>query len=332
MKMNKIKFIENLTFTNLRFSMMLHKQKLKVPGRTENLKRIYDSNLSWQKKLEWALNIINYKGIRGENIGWYSVIYNSEEMASEMMKRKGERVSGSNNPWFNHGGKYSIYSENFLYKDEEKKSIAIEKNRKGQLNGGSIRTVNYWLKRGYSEEEAKQKVSEVQGDYTLDSYKRKYGDEEGTRKFNSRQEKWQATLNSKSEEELSQINRKKIGKGYLVSKGEKLLLELISDKVPDIQQQFTLKKDSGGYYAYDIRYQNKIIEYNGDFWHMNPSLFTENCVNKRTKRLAKEQWELDKTKMRFANNKGYKTLVVWESDFNNNTEEMVSQCLNFLTT
>ena len=52
----------------------------------------------------------------------------------------------------------------------------------------------YWTKQGYSEEEAKKKVSESQTKFSLDICIAKHGKEEGTRIWKERQDKWQNTL------------------------------------------------------------------------------------------------------------------------------------------
>ena len=109
-----------------------------------------------------------------------------------------------------------------------------------------------------------------------------------------------------------------------------MLFELIKEHVKDCETQFTLQKENRGYYCYDIRYENKIIEYNGNFWHMNPKFYCKTDINKRTKRTAKDQWELDKNKIDYAKNKGYEILTIWESDFNSDKEKVIQECLNFL--
>ena len=80
----------------------------------------------------------------------------------------------------------------------------IDKHKKS-----SKRCIDYWLKEGYSEEKAKEKLKEHQNTFSKKKCIERYGEKEGIDVFNKRQDKWQATLNSKSEEEISNINRKK---------------------------------------------------------------------------------------------------------------------------
>jgi len=69
--------------------------------------------------------------------------------------------------------------------------------------------IGYWLKQGYSEEESKQKVKERQTTFCLDKCIEKYGKEKGIERWEQRQEKWQNTLNSKTQDEIDDINRRK---------------------------------------------------------------------------------------------------------------------------
>jgi hypothetical protein len=75
----------------------------------------------------------------------------------------------------------------------------------------------------------------------------------------------------------------------------------------------------------------KIIEYNGDFWHANPNIYPPNFINPRTKINAVDKWEIDRIKLQYAQDQGYEVLVVWESDFKKNKEEIIKQCIQFLT-
>lgn len=57
--------------------------------------------------------------------------------------------------------------------------------------------VEYWVEKGFSEEEAKIKLQERQSTYSLEKMKQKYGDENGLKKFNLRNEKWLLSLYGK---------------------------------------------------------------------------------------------------------------------------------------
>ena len=44
-----------------------------------------------------------------------------------------------------------------------------------------------------------------------------------------------------------------------------------------------------------------------------------------------EKWFLDNIKIQYAESQGYEVLVVWESDFKINKEDVIKKCIQFLT-
>lgn len=67
-------------------------------------------------------------------------------------------------------------------------------------------SIEYYLNKGLSQEEAEIALSERQSTFSLDKCIQKYGEEEGKRIWKERQDKWQERLNSKTIEELERIN------------------------------------------------------------------------------------------------------------------------------
>ena len=107
----------------------------------------------------------------------------------------------------------------------EKDSIIMAENKKKENNikgakksssrsniekrKSSPRCIEYWMEKGYNQEESKIKVSETQSTFSLDKCIEKYGIKKGTIVWKKRQNKWQKSLNSKSDDEISIINSKK---------------------------------------------------------------------------------------------------------------------------
>ena len=239
-----------------------------------------------------------------------------------------------------------------------------------KYNNISTNQINYWLKIGFSEKEAKEKVKERQAVGRLDKFIERYGEEEDTKRWKERQIKWQKTLNDKSLEEKQRINKlkgatlrnmiKKWGeiegterydnlckkRSEISSNGafyslvsQKLFYELlkyINDKENVKYATYNGEKvihDQLHYYLYDFCYNKKIIEFNGDIWHANPTIYKEtdtpNPYLKFT--TSKEIWQHDNNKNNIAKNKGYEILVIWEKDYNENKNQVISECLNFLS-
>lgn len=60
-----------------------------------------------------------------------------------------------------------------------------------------------------------------------------------------------------------------------------------------------------------------IIEYYGDYWHANPKKYASDFIVKQSGMTAKEIWEHDQIKNLTAMNRGFKVIIVWESDYLN---------------
>ena len=113
------------------------------------------------------------------------------------------------------------------------------------------------------------------------------------------------------------------------SKAELRLVNSLRKYIPDIGQQLSIDR-----YLYDIFYKDKIIEFNGDYWHGNPELYlfedyVGNIINNKPT-YAYELWARDAKKMMVAENRGYKVMVVWESEFMEMPKDTIKKCLSFL--
>lgn len=87
--------------------------------------------------------------------------------------------------------------------EQSQKSAIVKKN----MVDGSTSQYMYWVNRkGYTVEEAKQKVSERQKTFSKEKCIEKYGEEEGLKRWQERQDKWQNTLNAKTAKEKRKIN------------------------------------------------------------------------------------------------------------------------------
>ena len=185
--------------------------------------------------------------------------------------------------------------------------------------------IEYWLAKGYAEEEAKIKLSERQRTFDLKYCINKYGEEEGRRVFEERQIKWQKSLRE---------NFLKYGDGR--SAGSEFAYSLIGDickrlciKRP-LKEKYISDKD-GNHYSYDFCLNKKFIEFNGDYWHMNPKLYKATDINKTSKKTAQEIWDYDAKKKKCAEDCGYKILYIWESEYIESKEKVIKKCMKFLT-
>lgn len=58
-----------------------------------------------------------------------------------------------------------------------------------------------------------------------------------------------------------------------------------------------------------------IVEYFGDYWHMNPRRYAADSVHNLTKKTAQEIWDRDARKLNDLRVAGYDVVVVWEADW-----------------
>lgn len=177
-------------------------------------------------------------------------------------------------------------------------------------------TLGYWIKRGYSHKEAKELLSERQSTSTLDKFIVRYGVEEGTLKY------------------LDVNKRKTKGLfGNTVSKLEMAFFNNLS-KVTYISENgksCKLRFDELNIVCdYLDASTNKIIEINGDFWHMNPIKFNAYDINVIKKCSARDIWENESRRLNFLKSKGYNTLVIWESELNEDYDTCLNLAKEFL--
>lgn len=192
----------------------------------------------------------------------------------------------------------------------------------------SVRRKEHWIKLGYTEDEAKEIVKRYQTTFSKEICIQKYGEVEGLRIFNKRQQKWQLTLHKNCS----------IHCGY--SKiSQDLFNELAKHTNNEIyygslNREYSIyNKENKHVYVFDFTdlTNKKIIEFQGDIYHANPNLFLEDDKPSPWNDLtSKELWERDEYKKQIALNNNFDLIQIWESDFRNNKEEIIKKCIKFL--
>ena len=86
--------------------------------------------------------------------------------------------------------------------------------------------------------------------------------------------------------------------------------------------------DLDTYVVYDIKHKNCIIEFNGDYWHANPNIYKETAYL-RQKRVG-DIWKRDKLKIKTVEDLGFRVLVVWESEFQQNKMETIKRVCEWI--
>lgn len=258
-------------------------------------------------------------------------------------QKKRERVEGEKNPGYQHGGTMSSVSKNFKkYEgmDENKKQEQINKVKQKQASsrdngGGYTNRLKYWLNKGYTREDARKKLAERQTTFSLSKCIDMYGEKEGERIWQARQDKWLATMRSKSPEELIEINKKKMA-------GMKRAWSYIGlEFFESIQCDDAIYADpcrdefvvclEGRVIRPDFVLGNKIIEFNGDCFHANPDIYGPNDIPiPYINKTALDIWKYEDERLSLLERNGYKVLVVWETDYRTNPEKTIELARAFL--
>ena len=266
-----------------------------------------------------------------------TTINSGKHMKDEKYKKMfSEKIKGYKNP--NHKSKttleqrksYSPFSNDFKNystvkeKDDFIKKVCDKKTYTVRLD--------YWLNKGFNEEESEQKLKERQLTFTLDICIKKYGEEKGIKIYTDRQKKWQKSLTENGN----------LKYGYSKA-SQKLFYELLNFYDIDNREylyfatkneEYKLEKEEGGIWLYDfVDIKNKkIIEYNGDQYHANPKLYeSDDFPHPYRKTItAQEIWNKDERKKLAAEGDCFEILTIWDSEYRRHREDVLKKCKNYL--
>lgn len=189
--------------------------------------------------------------------------------------------------------------------------------------------IEFWKKKGLNEEEAKEKIRKRQSTFSKEICIEKYGEDEGLKRWMDRQEKWLDSLHKGGKlkggySKISQILFYDILKFYKKSEIDNVLFWTKNN-------EYRIKN-----YLYDFVDLNKkkIIEYNGDQYHANPSIYKKDeyahPYHVSRKLTAEKIWIKDQDKLNIAIENGFSLLTIWDSEYRKNPDVILNKCLNFL--
>jgi hypothetical protein len=188
---------------------------------------------------------------------------------------------------------------------------------------------NKSIKERLNEEQYKQFRYNMKGVFSLSWFIKKHGEIEGIIKYNER------SLSISKTTHFRNINNNK-------QKWSKISQELFWSVYNIIQNKFNKiyfgelnHEYSCGIYSHNFDFViediKKVIEFNGDKFHANPTIYKENDIPlKFINKTSKEIWDKDKNKINKLLNNNYKVKIIWECDFLNDKEQTIKNCLDFL--
>jgi hypothetical protein len=215
-----------------------------------------------------------------------------------------------------------------VFQDKNRNNPELYKDR-------TTTQIGYWVKNGYTEIEAKEMQKERQRTFTLEKCIDKYGSDLGPEVWKERHIKW----SKKIEEKYKNGEFTKICKTIYSSVELELIKSIVDQLEPSTtyycalngqKQYFRFFPEVQKCFAYDFVIDKKIIEFNGDYWHCNPSTYESTYFHKMIQKTAKEIWDAHTEKICLIEKCGYQVLVVWENDYRNNPEKVISDCVNFI--
>ena len=230
------------------------------------------------------------------------------------------------------------YAEKKIHEIQLKNSLTCRKKVRENPDNykGKPTQLSYWIKQGYSEDEAIQKVKERQRTFTLEKCIEKYGEEAGKQRWQERQNKWQKTLQS-NDNYIEIVSRR--CRNTFVSNISQEFFNSIYEGIKNLnikvyyaslnhEYGIAIHKRGGVLYDFVIPELYYAIEYNGERWHPRKDKLTKNewkeWVNPFTKEDASTVYKRDLQKNNALIKKGYTLDIIWNNDYIENKEQIVN--------
>ncbi len=298
-------------------------KRLENEEKYKNVKDIPICKICGWKAASLQPHIVQFHKI---SIVEYKELYNVDDSKiyhSSYVEVSSERVKGDKNPAWQHDGKYSPYSDKFVKYEglsEEHKSNEISKVVKRlhatqKKNGNYTTTIDYYLNQDMTKEEAESALLNRQTTFSKKICIEKYGEKEGLKRWQERQEKWLKSYPKSNYSKVSQKLFKEIH-ALIGNKFECFYANKNSDGRND---EYILKTNNlfvkPDFYIPEI---GKIIEFDGDYWHQKQNAGVGKTRDKmRDIDILKEYSNMH-------------ILHVKEQDYRKNKDGIVKQCLEFL--
>jgi hypothetical protein len=116
---------------------------------------------------------------------------------------------------------------------------------------------------------------------------------------------------------------------YCVTSGPELELKLFIEESVDIEY---IPNYRGLGVELDIFFPsiNKAIEFNGNYWHCNPTMFSSDYLNKHKNLYAHEIWQRDEQKKFLCMSNNIDLMTIWEDEWNRNNINVKKSLLSFI--
>lgn len=210
----------------------------------------------------------------------------------------------------------------------ESQKLRISKSVKASEYHNSIRGIPI------SDEKKDLLSKKLKGTFTLNWFINKYGDADGSKRYNERCNNLVYKSTFKIYNKTNKNNFSKISQNLFwdLYNDDTLILKQKLVYFGELNHEYGCETNTN--FDFVVKDDKKIIEFNGDIWHGNPVLYkiddTPNPYNKNI--TTSDIWDTDNKKLERARNNGYDILIVWEKEYIENREEVTKICKTFLTT
>jgi len=267
------------------------------------------SFLDWKKANGRVINSVELTKI---------VFYDNHEFAEaayEVMKSK--------NPYTNHGGKLSPFSKKYIkyenMTEDERNKAAARSSAKAAKDRSYCTRLDYWINKGYSEDEAKIKLKERQTTNSVEAIQKRNNCtlEEAKEIRQAITDKW---LKNLPRSNYSLISQELFWGIYDDIKDKKMKIffaSLVNGKKDYTRNKEYRVKTKTSFRLLDfyVKDLHKAIEFDGDYWHGREGNVERDA--KRELEILEAYPELE-------------ILHVKELDYNKDPMKVIKECREFL--
>ena len=234
-----------------------------------------------------------------------------------------DNLTGENNPAYNHGGKYSPWSKNFIKGYDQERHLAHNKKLSDLMNDPEYRKnfpflLEYWLVvTNGNEEEAKLLYTKSQT-RDLDWFIEKHGPEYGPIRHRHKIEEWMKNFKKVNYSMVSQVLFDEIMDRLPDECKTQVFYathNLSPDAVPGTNNEYRLSTVKSFVRPDFIMLdKKKVIEFDGTYWH------------------SPERYDPEKEERRDADiqEMGYDILHIAEYDFKHYRDGVIQKCVDFI--
>lgn len=269
-----------------------------------------------QKNLSTAVSLENMIKMYGEEEGKKKFEqYREKQAYSNSFEYKQKKHGWTKEEYDSFNKSRAVTLENLIKKHGDEKGKEIWKN---YCTRQAYTSTNEYLIDKFGEEETNN--INLCKSHKLDGFISRYGEEEGRKRYDEYIE------NAKCNKTYSETSLK-----FFNTLIERLKNEKINcDNVMYGEYEKLQWSKSGDLYYFDffIPELKFVIEFNGDYWHCNPSKYKGEYYHPHKKMTAFQIWEYDDIKKNVIKNEfGYNVFVVWENDVKKHKDEVIDKII-----